>query len=79
MPSIRSPRERLPRAPLGRARTTSTFDHLDPIPEEPDDDDWDLDEPDLTHDTSWELEEFEDEEEPQPEHGDFWRDDDFDE
>ena len=42
------------------------------------DDDWDVDDPDLTHDASWDLEEFDDEEEPEPEHGDFWRDDDFD-
>jgi hypothetical protein len=78
MPSIQPPARRAVHAPRGPARTASTFAHLDPTPDEPDDD-WDVDDPDLTYDASWELEEFEDDEEPEPEQGDFWRDDDFDE
>jgi hypothetical protein len=77
MSSIQPPGRRAAHAPSGRVGTAPTFAHLDPTPEEPDDD-WDLDDPDLTFDETWELEEFEDEEEPQPEHGDFWPDDNFD-
>ena len=77
MRSIHPSHQRPARAPSGWARTGPIFAHLDPLPEDPEDD-WDLCDPDPTSEV-WGPPEFEEEEEPLPEHGDFWPDNDDEE